>query len=636
MPEPTDAATRWRAHWPAVLLTLAAALVALWARHALFPAFSWNRDEPVYLWQAQAMRAGHLSVGDGGLPGLFRPWLTAHADGAFFSQYTPGWPLVLALASLLTGTASTALMLGAALAVLGTYVIGIELFRDRRVATVAAGLMVASPILAIQGGVYLSYLFTLGLGLLFGALLLRSIRRDHLGELVAAGVLLGCIFMTRPYDAVLWGVAFAGYAAARHRARLWPVLGRLILCGAASLPLVIGTLAYNRHLTGGWLRFPVTAKDSLDTFGFGHRRLMPTFEIVHYDLAKALRSTLKNAFVLPWFLVGSYIGLAAAGLGLWQRRRESSTLALISLGAIFPLGYIMFWGTYLSSLAARISGPIYFVPLYAPICLSIASLLVHWWGSRRWAAVGLVIALAIGTIPAAISRFSVNRNISETQEAWRKSVSTLTDPSLVFVADTSPYLLYLNPFSSNGAALDDLILYAADNGPRMLDLIAAVPGRRAYLQQGDLAAQDIGPREHPASLSVTLAPIEVRQGASLVLHVSVRREAGAPAQQIKLTSGAGTITRSPPSTQTGGEATVEVRIGAAGNTDLSLASHGTISVLLGRGTPLERVDLVYRQVDGVIEVLTPVALFRSVPVPEGRDWRRSTALESLHVEVRSR
>lgn len=637
MPDPTDDATGWREHWPAAVLTVVAVLVALWARHVLFPAYSWNRDEPVYLWQADAMRAGHLAVGDGGFPALFRPWLTARGDGVFFSQYTPGWPVVLLAASVLTGTAGAAPLLGAALAVLGTYAIGMELLRDRRTATVAAGLMVASPILAIQGGVYLSYLFTLGLGLLFGALLLRGLRRHHVAELVGAGVLLGWIFMTRPYDAVLWGVAIAGHAAVRHRSRLWWLLGRLTICGGAAVPFVLITLAYNRHLTGGWLEFPVTAKDPLDTFGFGPRRLMPTFEIVHYDLTKALRATAKNAFVLPWFLVGSYIGLAAAGLGLWQRRREPSTLALVALGAIFPIGYLVFWGTYLSSLASRISGPIYFVPLYAPICLSIASVLVRWWSDRRPAAVALVAALVIGTIPASLSRFSVNRAISVEQVAWRTSVAGLADPSLVFVADTSPYLLYVNPFSANGAELDDRILYAADNGPSMLDLIATEPGRRAYLQEGDVAAQDIGPREHPAPLAVTLTPIEVRRGGSLVLHVSVRRAAGAPAARIELTTGAGTVTRALPPSEVASDVSVEVAIGATGTagTDVALARRGTISILVSSGTPLERADLVYRQIDGVVEVLTPVARFRSVPLPDGRDWRRAVTLPSLDVDVRS-
>ena len=203
------------------MLAVAAALVALWARHHLFPAYSWNRDEPVYLWHVDTLRAGHLTPTDGGHPSLFQPWLSARGDGVFFTQYTLGWPLVLLAAAVVTGTAGNALLLGAALAVVGIYALGMELWHDRRVATVAgARSWWPRPSSPSRAASYLSYLFTLGLGLLFGAALLSGIRRQRMGLLLVAGALLGWIFLTRPYDAVLWGVAFGGI---RHRRATGPV-----------------------------------------------------------------------------------------------------------------------------------------------------------------------------------------------------------------------------------------------------------------------------------------------------------------------------------------------------------------------------------------------------------------------------
>ena len=122
-----------------------------------------------------------------------------------FTQYTLGWPLVLLGSVLLTGSPTSALGFGAFLAVLGTYAFAWEVRQraiDRRRRPLV---MVASPILPIQGGVHLSYLFTLGLGLLFGVGLLSGIRTGRAWRVVGAGVLLGWIFFTRPYDAVLWG-----------------------------------------------------------------------------------------------------------------------------------------------------------------------------------------------------------------------------------------------------------------------------------------------------------------------------------------------------------------------------------------------------------------------------------------------
>src|SRR5690606_17833398 len=293
-PEPDDAPLPWRAHWPAVALAVAGALVALWSKAVVFPHLSWNRDEPVYLWQMEVLRSGRLAAPDGGHPDLFLPWLSAARDGELFGQYTIGWPLVLLVARVLTGSTAPALALGAALAVAGTYALAYELLRRRAVAVAAGGPLLASPILALQAGVHLTYLFTLGLGLLFGALLRSGLRRQRPGRLVAAGVLLGGVFLTRPYDAVVWGGVFAAWSLLEHRARWRPVVPRLVVVGAGALPLVAVGLWVNHRLTGSPVEFAMTVKDPLDTFGFGERRLMPSFEPVDYTPYQALRSSAKN------------------------------------------------------------------------------------------------------------------------------------------------------------------------------------------------------------------------------------------------------------------------------------------------------------------------------------------------------
>ena len=88
------------------------------------------------------------------------------------------------------------------------------------------------------------------------------------------------------------------------------------------VPLVVVTLLYNRHVTGELLTFPITVADPRDGFGFGTRRLMPGFHTVDYTLLTAVRSTVKNGLLLPWFLVGGYLGAVVAMAGLWLRRRE--------------------------------------------------------------------------------------------------------------------------------------------------------------------------------------------------------------------------------------------------------------------------------------------------------------------------
>lgn len=643
MPEPTRTDDRgWRAHWPVAVLAALAGLGALWAHRHLYPAYSWNRDEPVYLWHVEVLRSGRLTAPDGGHPTLFHPWLSARGEGSFFTQYTLGWPLALLAALRLTGTTLAALPVGAALAVVGTYAFGLEVLRDRRTATVGAALLVASPVLPIQGGAYLSYLFTLGLGLLAGTALLSGIRRGRTGRVVASGALLGWIFLTRPYDALLWGAAFSAYALWVDPDRRRRALRSVVVCATAAVPCVVVTLAYNRHVTGSWLQFPITAADPLDTFGFGPHRLMPTFEVVDYSVGKALRATAKNAFLLPWFLAGGYLGVLLAAWGLWLRRHDRAMAAMVLVGAAFPVGYFVFWGNHLSSLAARISAPIYFIPLYTPICLLAASVLVRWWVDRRRVAVIALAALAVITVPLALNRFDANRDISVEQAAWRDSLGDLPGRPLVFVADSAPYLLYLNPFSANDPDLDGPILYAVDGDPAMLDLIAERPDRTPYLQQGSVPSPELGPREEPEPLDVTVTPVVVRTGRSVTLTITLARQDARTHLRVEVTTGAGAHRVDVPPDGTTDPVVLRVRVAVPGTSgDVTLADRGLVSVAVGQGPtsadaatgPRFRADTVYRVVEGEAEVLLPLSLQRRAVVDGEPQWRRAVSLDVLDVQV---
>lgn len=634
MPEPRlDAPPTWRSHWPALVLGGVAALVALWARHVLFPALSWNRDEPVYLWHMEVLRAGQLTATDGGYPELFRPWLSALGDGNMYSQYTLGWPLALLAAAVLTGSAGNALLIGAALAVTGVYALTFELTRSRRTATLAGALFVASPILAIQGGVYLGYLFTLGLGLHFLALLISGARLGSRLRIVAAGPLVGWIFLTRPYDAVLWAAAGGLYLLWADRVRWKATLGQLVACGAAAAPFVVAALAYNRHVTGELLTFPITAADPLDTFGFGTKRLMPTFNTVEYGPGRALHSVAKNGFVLSWFLVGSYLGLAVAAMGLWWHRRERWVAALVLTGAVFPVGYFAFWGTYLSSLASRISGPIYLVPLYAPICILMALALVRLWDERRNLAIAAAAALAVVTVPVAWSRFDVNRDISVAQEPWRDSLASIETPAIVAVVNTGPYVLYTNPFAQNTPDLDGEVLFAAAGTPELLDLIGDQPDRTPYLQIPSVSSEELGPREDPWDLAVAVVPAEVVRGEQLRLRIDVTAPDGAGVVALTIHHADDQVTMP----VTGGRAQHEVTIAPA-----DLDDNGILAVTTGYGdtaaeavsSPHSRLTMAYRVVDGVIEVLRPALAQTYTQVGSHFEWRHAAAVNDFVTDLR--
>ncbi len=612
-------------------LALAAVAVALLSHHFLYPAYSWNRDEVVYLWQADGLRHGLLTTPTGGFPQFFHPWLAGVRGDRFFSQYTLGWPLPLMVSRVVFGTATGALALGTALAVVGTYLLARELLVDRRVARLAAIGMLVSPILVIQSGIYLGYLFTLGLGLLFTTALVSATRTRRYGRCVGAGFLIGWVFMTRPFDAVLWAGAVVAALAWVHRrepARMVRALG-LAIVGA--LPPFVATLLYNRHVTGSFTQFPITAADPLDTFGFGHKRIMPTFHPATYTVGQALRSTSKQVGLLPFFLAGGYVLALLALIALWRHRREAWVLVVVFLAAAFPVGYFFFWGMFVSSPTMPLSGPIYMIPMFPVLLIAGAVEVVHLWRHRRPVAWTAIVLMVVFTVPVGVDRMIVNRNISRSQVPWKTSAARIPRRSLVFVWRAGDYLMFINPFSANAPRLDGPVLYAVDRGARNFDLMDAYPRRRAFVQRASIPPTGAVPDDTPETPRVTLTPIRVLRGGRVDLAV---RFAGGT-----LPAGTAWWVRTPAGpvagvggAAPGGVARLALRAATAGGTGaataVGLRGSGTLEIGVGRGDTAEaaaadatfREDLPYRVRDGRIELIAPFESFARQPSGERMEW----------------
>jgi 4-amino-4-deoxy-L-arabinose transferase-like glycosyltransferase len=611
-----------------VALGIAAVAVAALSHHFLFPAYSWNRDEPVYLWQTAALRDGFFSVPTGGFPTFFHPWLAGVRGGSFFSQYTLGWPVVLLAADVLGGTPAVALALGAALTVVGTYLLARELVDDPRVALFAAVVMLVSPIVVIQSGTYLGYLFTLGLGLLFVTAVCSGVRTGKRGRLVVAGLLVGWIFMTRPYDAVLWGLGVIVALAWTYRGEPRRLLRAAVPVGLGFLPLLVATLAYNAHITGSLTQFPITAADPLDTFGFGWRRIMPTFGRAHYTVGQAVRSSGKQAGLLPIFLAGSYVLGLLALWNLWRERRDPRTRVLVLIGIVFPVGYFFFWGMYVSSITMPLSGPIYYIPVYPILAIAGGRELLRLWDARRKVAVWLVVAMVVLTVPVAYNRIDANRRISESQVPWKDSSAAAPAHSLVFQWRSGGYLMFQNPYSVNPAELNGSVLYAVDRGQENFRLMDAYPRRRPYVQRTSIPPIGEVPNDHPKTPRVTLTPVRVVRGPAIAFHTRVHSGRMRDGARFYVRMSGPVVHAWPAADPQAPEAELRVRAasspvcatgGPSGrDPEFCVDGMGTVTIGIGRGRtalaaarhPLYRQDLHYRVRSGAVELLTPIDSFR--------------------------
>ncbi len=405
-----------------LLLVLAVtAALSVVVRHVIYPALSWNRDEATYLWQVRGLRAGQLLTTTGGLPQFFQPWLTGVRDGHFFSQYTLGWPGLMLVADVLFGSPAAAIVWGTVLAVLGTYAFTRELTRDHRLALVTAVLMLASPMVITQAGVYLGYLFSLGLGLLFGAaLLVGDPARPALAARGARACSSAILFITRPFDAVLWAVAIGGYAIFITW-REWPRQFRAaVLVFVGFLPLLMLTLAQNRIVTGSFTQFPFTAKEPLDKFGFGYRRLMPHIVGIHYTFVEAVKGTWSQR-ARPAAVPGRQLRRSGGRRGrALAPAPRSHDLAAARAHRRVPGRLLLVLGQPARERLRRPVGSGVLHPAVRSACASSSPPACSRCGERRRVLlIVLCCVLVVATVPFLYDASAMNHRISAAQEPWR-------------------------------------------------------------------------------------------------------------------------------------------------------------------------------------------------------------------------
>ena len=264
-----------------VLAGVSGGVAALMSR-LVFPYLSIDNDEPLYRLQAQVIAHGHLFPAAPAPKGSYVPWLAAVHDGHYVLKYTPLVSAWHAVSYLLTGGFALGLAALAALFVVVTYRLALELLDRPSVALLAAGLTALSPIVVVQSALLLPYLPTLLLLEVFVWMLVRGTRRASGWSLPLAGLSAATAFTIRPYDTVLFVMPMLGWAAfGPLRGRRGQAAGRLVL--GAVLPIA-ALLAYDVAATGHPFRLPFNALESKDALGFGLRKLYPSDRGHHFGV----------------------------------------------------------------------------------------------------------------------------------------------------------------------------------------------------------------------------------------------------------------------------------------------------------------------------------------------------------------
>jgi 4-amino-4-deoxy-L-arabinose transferase-like glycosyltransferase len=333
----------------AVVVVLAA---SLYTSVGLFDRSPHIRDAISYYFQGKTFADGLLAAPAPPVAEAFPLQFMVIHDGKWFSMYTPGTALLLAVGF----AAGVPWLVGPLLAAAGTLLTyGVARpHYGRRTALVAVVRMASSPFLHLQAGSFMSHVP----GMFWAASLLyaatRYVERPAAGWAVAAAAALGFLFLTREMSALLYVLTvgcytgWRGVRGDRRRAlRDAPI-------ALACLALFFGAyLLYNRALTGSPALLPRRLFSATEnSYGFGegvgfYGRHTLGGGLVNAD--EALTSLTIYLFGWPF-----YLSLALIALPFLLRRARARDLLHGAIVGAFVLAYI---GLYYHGIAL---GPRYY------------------------------------------------------------------------------------------------------------------------------------------------------------------------------------------------------------------------------------------------------------------------------------
>ncbi|WP_254271254.1 glycosyltransferase family 39 protein [Haloarcula marina] len=621
----------------ALAVALVGGLLVFTLAHVVFPYYTSNHDEAVYLQQAAMLLDGQLFL-QPPVDGAFRPWFFVESERGLYAKYTPVPAAMFAVGKLLGGY-RVALAVVAAATLVGTYHTVREAF-DARTGVVASILMLASPLFLVDASVFLSYVPATMWNLAFAASYLHADRTGSNGTATLAGLCVGVAFFTRPYTAVLFATPFVLHALWSLRTVERPVVVRVGLTALFGALGVLAALSYNALLTGDPLVFPYQAFAPDDGLGFGERSILGYSRDFTPALSLQANAELLWKFATQWVVAGP-LGTLTAAVGVLVARHRGFDARQTALAGVFvtvPLGNLYFWGTVnmLGALAdptdglVRFLGPYYHVDLLVPtVAFGAVGVLftahrlrelveTHVPAERATpvlVAATLVCGAVGGGVAVTAAAEPVRDNYTVTQQyeqAYAPFEQTDLTNSVVFLP--TPYGDWLNhPFQPlrNDPGFDGDTVYAMQEAQFAVADHYAERQYYRYAYRGEWIPY-LGQPVEP-----TLQRVRLVEGAAVDTHVEATVPDSAELVAVRLTNGEEnaytTIDGSEPldlRLRSNANQTVLTGAGVDERVAVSTPTSGTVTLILfvdfGTGSGFKyRAELPVDQTTGEVRALTP-------------------------------
>lgn len=357
----------------ALVLSALAVLASYLVAERIFERMAHIEDEMAFVWQAQAMARGHLSVPEPPGENSFLWPFVVDYEGRRFGKYPLGWPATLAIGVRL-GARSLVNPLLAGLGVWLTYRLGKRLMGET-VGLLAGLLTLTSPFFLMNSGSLLSHPLGLALSAAFALGWVDSFitpsspgrKRSLWLPALAAGAALGLLALARPMTALAVAFPFGlhgVYLLLRGDAET-----RVRVIGLGLIVLVIASLhfAWQFAVTGDPLLNPYTLWWPYDKVGFG-----PGYGVTQegHNLEQARVNTQYSLWVGYRDLFGwgplSWLFLP---FGLIAIRKNRAAWLVSSVILSLVVAYMAYW------IGSWLVGPRYYYEgLYSLTLLSAAGI----------------------------------------------------------------------------------------------------------------------------------------------------------------------------------------------------------------------------------------------------------------------
>lgn len=471
-------------------------------------------DEVIYLLQSEWMwnRGYAWHIDRDLLPFFAMRKLGITPTGGLYGQYTPGWPLVLALFDLVGLRWWSGPLLGAA-SVWATQRLG-TLLHGRAAGLIAGVLLLVQPWFLLLHAGYMAHTATILAIALSAVWLLEGETAtgwSRTWRWLAVGVAIAIAVTVRTLTGVALGASLGLWLIVRGRSDLGTIVRCAATVIAGALPLAAWFLHYNHVTTGDALTVSYQALHGAGfNLGFGTRgftgidaalqRVPLPITFTPRDAVEHLlqRVASINATFVPYALL-------APALALFGVHGHRPRWQVAGAFALLPVLYFFYWGSeirfyseYLPFLMAWVAGGAVMVmrerpragaALLAAIVAGSALLNVP----GRWSRIPLDAPWMRSDYTGSPARFAAFDSLEQLQRTHGKL--------LVFVQEQMPHydVLIDRLYQYNTRGLESPILVARDLGGRNAELVARFPDRTPYLlkDNGRERAATITPVSRP-------------------------------------------------------------------------------------------------------------------------------------------